>query len=170
MQKKSNFLCLCYILTAIRAGRCRERRYADHTFVQIYFRMHHFVVKFSKFSSASGGKGALTPLTKIMRSFLQGLYLNYCTTVVLYYWRHCPHSMRSRVYVTVGRPSVRPSVPSIDSSNGGRRVCCWALCGQEISNDSWRAEGAGCRRRRSAANAGSVMLTANGGGSKQACW
>jgi len=32
-------------------GRCRERRYADHTFIQIYLRMHHFVVKFSKFSS-----------------------------------------------------------------------------------------------------------------------
>ena len=28
--KKSSFLCLCYILRAIRAGRCRERRYADH--------------------------------------------------------------------------------------------------------------------------------------------
>ena len=47
--KKSSFLCLCYILRAIRAGRCRERRYADHTFIQIYFRMHHFVVKFSNF-------------------------------------------------------------------------------------------------------------------------
>jgi len=40
-----------YILRAIEAGRCRERRYADHIFIQIYFRMHHFVVKFSKFSS-----------------------------------------------------------------------------------------------------------------------
>ena len=30
--------------------RCRERRYADHIFIQIYFRMHHFVAKFSKFS------------------------------------------------------------------------------------------------------------------------
>jgi len=49
--KKSRFLCLCYSLRAIRAGRCRERRYADHIFIQIYFRMHHFVVKFSKFSS-----------------------------------------------------------------------------------------------------------------------
>jgi len=29
----------------------REWRYADHTFIQIYFRLHHFVVKFSKFSS-----------------------------------------------------------------------------------------------------------------------
>jgi len=24
-------------------GRCRERRYAYHTFIPIYFRMHHFV-------------------------------------------------------------------------------------------------------------------------------
>jgi len=30
MQKNSSFLCLRYIVTAIRAGRCRERRYADH--------------------------------------------------------------------------------------------------------------------------------------------
>jgi len=29
-------------------GRVRERRYADHIFIQIYFRMHHFVAKFSK--------------------------------------------------------------------------------------------------------------------------
>jgi len=49
------------ILIAIRAGRCRERRYADHIFIQIYFRMHNFVVKFSKKNFASGGKGALTP-------------------------------------------------------------------------------------------------------------
>ena len=39
---------VCYILRAIRAGRCRERHYADHMFIQIYFRMHNFVVKFSK--------------------------------------------------------------------------------------------------------------------------
>ena len=48
MQKKSSFLCLCYIFRAIRAGLCRERRYADHIFSQIYFRMYHFAVKFSK--------------------------------------------------------------------------------------------------------------------------
>jgi len=29
-------------------GRIIERRYADHIFIQIYFRMHHFVAKFSK--------------------------------------------------------------------------------------------------------------------------
>jgi len=43
-------------------GRCRERRYADHIFIQIYFRMHHFVVKFKKKNFlALGGKGASTP-------------------------------------------------------------------------------------------------------------
>jgi len=26
-------------------GRCRERLYADHIFIQIYFRKHHFIVK-----------------------------------------------------------------------------------------------------------------------------
>jgi len=42
---------------AIRAGRCRERRYADHIFIQIYFRMHHFVVKLSKFCSPQAARG-----------------------------------------------------------------------------------------------------------------
>jgi len=50
------------------------------------------------------------------------------------------------------RSSVRLSVPPFDSSSGVRRVCCGAPRRQEISTDS--------RRRRSAANAGSVMLTA----------
>ena len=48
MQKEQFSLCLCYILRAIRAVRCRERRYADHIFIQLYFRVLHFVVKFSK--------------------------------------------------------------------------------------------------------------------------
>jgi len=34
-----------------------ERRYADHIFIQIYFRMHHLVVKFSKFSSPQSARG-----------------------------------------------------------------------------------------------------------------
>ena len=59
--QKISFLCLCYILRAIRAGRCRERRYADHIFIQIYFRMHHFVVKFSKFSSPQAARGHRSP-------------------------------------------------------------------------------------------------------------
>ena len=47
IQKRAVFY-VCYILRATRTGRCRERRYADHIVIQIYFRMHHFVVKFSK--------------------------------------------------------------------------------------------------------------------------
>jgi len=48
MQKRAVLITLMlYFLRAIRAGRCRERRYADHIFIQINFRMHHFVVKFS---------------------------------------------------------------------------------------------------------------------------
>jgi len=35
----------------------RGRRYADHIFIQIYFRMHHFVVKFSKFSLPQPTRG-----------------------------------------------------------------------------------------------------------------
>ena len=38
-----------------------ERRYADHIFIQIYFRMHRFVVKFSKFSSPRAAKGHCPP-------------------------------------------------------------------------------------------------------------
>jgi len=34
-----------------------ERRYADHIFIQIYFLMHHLVVKFSKFSSPQAARG-----------------------------------------------------------------------------------------------------------------
>ena len=40
---------------------CRERRYADHIFIQIYFRMHHFVVKFSKLSSPQAARGIDPP-------------------------------------------------------------------------------------------------------------
>ena len=51
-------------------GRCRERRYAYHTFIQIYLRMHHFVQIFKIFF-VSGGKEALTPLNEILRTPLQ---------------------------------------------------------------------------------------------------
>ena len=59
--QKSSLLCLCYILRAIGTGRCRQRRYADHIFIQIYFRMHNFVVKFSKFSSPQVARGHWPP-------------------------------------------------------------------------------------------------------------
>ena len=51
--KKSSFLCLCYILRAIKAGRFRER--------QIHFTMHHFVVKFLKFSLSRVARGHWLP-------------------------------------------------------------------------------------------------------------
>ena len=43
-------------------GRRRERRYADHIFIQIYFRMHYFVVKFKKkISSRQAARGHRPP-------------------------------------------------------------------------------------------------------------
>jgi len=35
MEKKRAVFYVCYILRAVRAGRCRERRYADHIFIHI---------------------------------------------------------------------------------------------------------------------------------------
>ena len=74
MQRRA---CFCYrpILRAIRAGSCR----ADHLFIQIYFRMYHFVVKIF---FASGGKGALTPLTKILWTFLHATLCDFVFTTV----------------------------------------------------------------------------------------
>jgi len=46
------------------------RRYADHIFIQIYFRMHHFVDKIFKMFFSLGEKGALTFLTKILQTLL----------------------------------------------------------------------------------------------------
>jgi len=49
--------------------------------------------------------------------------------------RHCLHSVRSRVYVRVGCPSVRLFVPSFGSRTPLRRVCCCGPGEQEISID-----------------------------------
>jgi len=66
MQKRTDF----YVyLRAIRAGRCRERCYADHIFIQI-LRNAPFRSQIFKSFFASGGKGALIPLTEILRTFL----------------------------------------------------------------------------------------------------
>ena len=51
----------------MQAGKQYELRYADHMFIQIYFRMHHIVVKFSEFSSPQAAKGHW-PLTKSLRT------------------------------------------------------------------------------------------------------
>ena len=60
-RKKEQFSMFMLYFRAIRAGSCRERRYADHVFIQIYFRMHHFVVMFSKFSSPQAARGHWPP-------------------------------------------------------------------------------------------------------------
>jgi len=52
---------MCYTSRAIRAGRCRERRYADHIFIQIYFRMHHFVVNLKKYFLRLRRQGGIDP-------------------------------------------------------------------------------------------------------------
>ena len=60
------------------------------------------------------------------------------------YW-HCPRNKRSWVYVTVWRPSVRPSV---------------CLSRYSTATEALALSSNGAAARRSAANAGSVVLTA----------
>jgi len=60
MQKRAVFY--VYISRAIRAGRCRERRYADHIIYSDIGLLHApFRSQIFKICFASGGKGALTP-------------------------------------------------------------------------------------------------------------
>jgi len=47
-----------------------ERHYADHIFIQIYSRMHHFVVIFQNFLRLRR-QGVIDPLTKILRTPLR---------------------------------------------------------------------------------------------------
>ena len=77
--KKSSYLCLCYILEqSWQAGVDNGAMLTTlYIFIQIYFGMHHFVVKIFKIFFASGGKGALTPLTKILRTFLNTAKLQF---------------------------------------------------------------------------------------------
>jgi len=50
------------ILRAIRPGRCRERRYADHIFFSYILQNAPFRRQIFNIFFASGGKGALTRL------------------------------------------------------------------------------------------------------------
>jgi len=56
MQKEQFSMFMLYFESNQSRQVYRERRYADHTFIQIYFRLHHFVVKFSKFSSPKAAR------------------------------------------------------------------------------------------------------------------
>jgi len=51
------------------AVSCIEWRYADHIFIWIYFRMHYFVVIFTKFSLPQVAGGIDRP-NQILRTFL----------------------------------------------------------------------------------------------------
>ena len=67
----------------LKAKTCKKERFSERvggvkagvengamltTFIQIYFRIHHFVVKFSKFSSLRRQGGIDPPLTKILQT------------------------------------------------------------------------------------------------------
>jgi len=67
----------------------------------------------------------------------------------------CLHSMRSRVYVTVGCPSLCP----IDRQQQRRPASLLLSVMQAGDIDRWLR--ARCRRQRSAANASSVVLRAD---------
>ena len=118
-------------------------------------------------------KGPLTPrLVFRLRKLLRGGFCPWVTLCSLFLVfinaaRIVCGLSWSRVYVRVGRPSIRLSVPSINS-NGSRRVCCWASCGKEMFIHSY-IRAPCCRRQRPAANAGSVTLTADEGGSVWTC-
>ena len=78
-----------------------------------------------------------------------------------YYW-HCTH-MLSRVYVTVGCPSFHPSVCPINRSQkrGAAGLLLSAVCRTGDIDWQRRAPSSnGAAARRSAANVGSTMLTA----------
>ena len=60
MQKIAVFMFMLYF-ESNQGRQCRERRYADHMFIRIYFRMHDFVVKFSNFSSPQAARGHRPP-------------------------------------------------------------------------------------------------------------
>ena len=58
LKSKKSFFYVYVILESNRGRqvRPRERRYADHIVIQTYFIMHHFVVRFSQFSSPQAAR------------------------------------------------------------------------------------------------------------------
>ena len=83
------------------ADRCRERRYADHLFIQIYSRMHHFVVKFSKFSSPQAAREHWPPnqnladaLETVLSVSCQAVWIESRDRLDLYVWSYPRHSYK----------------------------------------------------------------------------
>jgi len=113
MQKKSSFLCTCYILRAIRAGRCGERRCADHIFIQIYFRMYHLVVKFSKKNFSPQAARGHWPPNQNPADVLSCIVLFFChgRTFSIYlcpltFWLTLPRRVLSTSWCCPSRPCV----------------------------------------------------------------
>jgi len=68
MQKRAVFG--AYVILSEQSGQAGVENGAMlTTFIQIYFRMHHFVVKVKK-KICLRRQGGIDPLTKILRSFL----------------------------------------------------------------------------------------------------
>ena len=77
--------------------------------------------------------------------------------------------MRSRVYVTLGCPSVLLSV-CLSRQSTAAAACGWFTAECPSGAAYQESSDVCCRRRRSAANAGSVLLRAGGQGSTQTCF
>jgi len=83
----------------------------------------------------------------------------------IYYWSrvcwHCLHSMWSRVYETADRPSVCLSVPSVNSSSGVWRVCCWAPCLHDISCNGRRVVACWTQAQKALVQIAAATLSGN---------
>jgi len=71
-------------------------------------------------------------------------------------FKHCPHTMRSRVYVMVRRPSVCLLQHGLTAANPLLQVCCCELGGQEISIDCAMASAQ--QQRRAAGECGQCRV------------
>jgi len=92
-------------------------------------------------------------------SDLQGYFASIARYIYdSYIWR-CPHSMRSRVYVTLGCPSVLLSV-CLSRQSTAAAACGWFTAERPSGAAYQESSDVCCRRPRSAANAGSVLLRA----------
>ena len=92
-----------------------------------------------------------------------------CVCMLLILCWCCPHSMRSRVYVSVGCPSACLSHRSTAAAAAG------GFAAEHCAGTRYRSIVAGAStvyqlQARSAANVGSVALKAEGWGSTQTCW
>jgi len=100
-------------------------------------RIHVYVLdrtSFNKTKTDSTNNSAVRQRDRITYCPVSSLLLNMFRYTVQWIWQ-CSHSMCSRLYETVERPSVCPSAPSFCRRTPLRLVCCCGPGGQEISID-----------------------------------